>query len=59
MPGDITICFSCGQINELDKDMNLVQLTPQKLTILMINQPEDMALVMKTVAAIKSRISQN
>jgi hypothetical protein len=53
--GDISICFSCGEINQFDNDLNLVILPSSKLTRIRLENPEDYELIMDAVIMIKAR----
>jgi phage FluMu protein Com len=54
--GDISICPSCGEINQFDNDLNLVILPSSKLKRIKLENPEDYEIIMDAVIMIKSRI---
>lgn len=53
--GDISICWSCGAINQFDENMNIIPLPVEVLTEIKETDKENFDLLMDTVIHIKSR----
>lgn len=53
--GDISICFKCGAITEFDEDLQLIEMSDEKLSQIKKESPEDYQMLIDAVIMIKAK----